>query len=284
MADETTGEKIANWVWDRRDEIVRLLQGLRDWFKGSSKDQTPHRGILIIGPGGAGKTTLAKQLAGQFDFLLDSPDAYDESINIERFTLLGQPEVEVVVPPGQKHRREATWGELSTELEAGKFRGLILLSAYGYHTLGRISYKDHKLYRGDKEAFLRAYLAESRTDELSVLRQITTSLLRNREKTWVLSVTTKEDLWWPENADVQRHYLDGDYAAEIQKVLGQWGPGLFRHEHVFASLVISNFDTAREHRERLAQNTAGYDQGQQVQSLRRLLETLDALRRWEGQV
>ena len=44
--------------------------------------------------------------------------------------------------------------------------------------------------------------------------------------------------------------------------------------------MISNFCTGPG--ERLQPNTAGYDQQAHAESLRRLYETLDALRRWEA--
>ena len=53
----------------------------------------------------------------------------------------------------------------------------------------------------------------------------------------------------------------------------------FRHEFVPASLVISNLVTAEG--EVLSKTVAGYDHRQQVESLRRLFEVFDALRKWE---
>ena len=53
----------------------------------------------------------------------------------------------------------------------------------------------------------------------------------------------------------------------------------FRHETVGVSLVISNYTTSEG--ELLAKNVAGYDQEQQVKSLRYLFEVIDGLRDWE---
>ena len=68
--------------------------------------------------------------------------------------------------------------------------------------------------------------------------------------------------------------------TEIEKIRGQRSAQQFRHEPVFASLVISNFATGAA--EQLKPNAAGYDQKLQVESLRRLYETVDALRKWEA--
>ena len=53
----------------------------------------------------------------------------------------------------------------------------------------------------------------------------------------------------------------------------------FRHEFVFSSLVISNFMTGLN--QTLKPNAEGYDQNLQVASLRRLFETIAALKDWE---
>jgi hypothetical protein len=185
-----------------------------------------------------------------------------------------------VVPPGQAHRREATWADLYARISAGRFRGIILVSAYGFHTLGEISYKQHRLYTNSKEEFLNKYLNEKRADELTVLRQLAPHVIASSQKLWMLSVVTKEDLWWLQKADVEHHYQEGEYGGELKKMLNQRGQRHFRHELTLASLAITNFDTGR--RERLKATTEGYDQVLQVATIRRLFETVDALRKWES--
>jgi hypothetical protein len=100
MADEETGWRIANWLWDRRDEIGRKLADLYRWIRGQASQEKPNRGVLILGPGGTGKTTLAWILTGEVNWLLDSPWEYSQSIHTEQYRLPGTPAVEVVVPPG----------------------------------------------------------------------------------------------------------------------------------------------------------------------------------------
>ena len=152
MPDPVTSWQVFTWTWENKREIKRLLTELYGWWGKGRKDK---RGILVIGPGGSGKTTLGLLLSGKYDWLTDSPWTYTESRKLERYTLKDDKRVEVVVPPGQKHRREVYWTDLQTDIAAGKFRGVVLLTAYGYHTLGElVSYKDHPLYVKNKAAFL----------------------------------------------------------------------------------------------------------------------------------
>jgi hypothetical protein len=268
---------IVAWLWKNKDWIGRRLKDVSSWFrKGNATKREP--GILILGTGGSGKSTLARILSDPgFSFLLDLPGEYEESIGVESYALKDSPGVEIVVPPGQKHRREATWGDLHSDLATGKYRGIIVLSAYGFNNFA-LSYKDHSLYDGRKERFLTNYCEHQRAEDIGVLRELIPHLTACKTKLWMLSIVVKQDLWWPKRVDAERHYREGLYAAELSRIRERRGRE-FRHEFVFASLVISNFVTGAK--ETLKTNAAGYDQILQVQSLRRLFETVDVLRRWE---
>jgi hypothetical protein len=276
------GWEIAGWAWEKRDQILGLLSELRDWFRGGKKDDAQQRpGILILGPGGTGKSTLGRILSGEYDLLLDLPGEYRESISAEEYELPGDPKIEILVPPGQYHRREATWTQLLADLSAGRFRGIILLNAYGYHTLGQIDFRGTALYKErGKSGFLPAYLEERRSDELAVLKKLSDAACSTRGSLWILSLISKQDLWWPRRSEVERHYRAGDYGTMIGELQTHLGQLRFRHEFSFASLVISNFMAGRD--VTLSRNAAGYDQNLQVASLRRLFETVAALKQWEG--
>ncbi len=277
MPEPVSSWQVFTWAWENRREIRKLLSGVYDWFRG--KGRKDKRGILVIGPGGSGKTTLALILSGEFDWLTSSPWTYTESRGLESFTLKDDKRVEVVVPPGQKHRREAYWSDIHADLAAGKYRGVILLTAYGYHTLGEVeSYKQQAVFTGSKSDFLKAYLADCRAEELRILRQLGPYLQACRRSLWLLTLVAKQDLWWADRRTVERHYA-AEYADEVRKVTEVKGGLTFRHETVYASLVISNF--ASGDGERLKANTAGYDQQAQVESVRRLVETVAALMTWE---
>lgn len=114
-----------------------------------------------------------------------------------------------------------------------------------------------------------------------MLRELIPHAIASRGKLWMMTLVAKEDLWWPERNAVRKHYLDGEYAAEVNAITQQRGAQRFRHETVFASLVIANFLTGAQ--ELLRPNAAGYDQNLQIESLRRLFEMIEALRQWEVQ-
>lgn len=278
--DPVLWSQVVGWLWERRDDILGMLKKLKDWFGSSKAADGSDRGILILGAGGVGKTTLARILSGKFDWLLDEPWHYGESFGIERFALKDDPKVQVVVPPGQTARRESTWSDLFANLSTGKYRGVLLVSAYGYHSIRPESYKDHELYQGKKGDFLTAFLEQHRKDELGIVSQLAPHLAASGGKVWLLSLLSKQDLWADDRPEVEK-WLQGEYAARITAIAQQKGAANFRHEQVAASLVIGNYVTKQG--EVLQKNLAGYDHRRAVESLRRLLEVIDALRQWEIQ-
>lgn len=78
---------------------------------------------------------------------------------------------------------------------------------------------------------------------------------------------------------MESFYGSGAYANAVAGITAVRGATRFRHESVRTSLVINNFQSGEG--EPLAKNAAGYDHHQQVDSLRRLFEALNALREWE---
>jgi hypothetical protein len=276
-----------NWVWTNWDDIERRLGRLRRWLRcerpEAPADSSPPPPILVIGPGGTGKTTLGRFLSGQMVMpLLSAPWEYQESLTRETFPLADDPKIELEVFPGQPRNRAVVWGDLRSELASGKYRGIVLTVAFGHHSFSTISYKHHELYRGNKDQFLADFLEASRAEEIRVLDYLRPALESLSGKLWVLVLVTKQDLWWSSRDEVRAFYADanGPWRTRFAAIEEANQSLKLRILTEYTSLVISNFVT--DEGETLKKNVEGYDQQLQVDSQRRLLEALDGLRDWEG--
>lgn len=263
---------VGRWAWENRATAAVAVSRFRRWWRQSR--------ILVIGPGGTGKTTLARILSGEFDWLKDSPWRYDEDVGAKHYAVRGDTPAEVVVLPGQEHRRSATWAGVTRELAAGRYEGVMVVGAYGYHSFPRIGYKDHRLFRDSKSHFMTDLLADRRADEVGCLTGLGPGVAACPRKLWVMTAATKLDLWAAEETAAEAWYRTGEY-GRAAAVVAPPGSATVRHEFVPLSSLIGNFVTARG--ELLRKSTAGFDHRAQVESVRRLIDALDGLRRWGKQ-
>jgi hypothetical protein len=238
---------------------------------------------LILGPGGTGKTTLAHLLAGDVNILIDPPGYYSPSLFAESIPLLGAPEIEIAVLPGQNFRLEREFTKMTGNLANGAYRGLILVVDYGHHAIESEWIKEHRLFKRKKTAFLKSLLEEQRKEELELLDRLLPVFKAITHKFWILVIVLKEDLWSGrrERDAAVKHYRDGPWGARMNELLKSVNPERFYLHTAYASLHIQNF-TTRGGRETLKRNVAGYDAVRQRQSLEELFKAFDALREWEA--
>jgi hypothetical protein len=232
--------------------------------------------IAIFGAGGTGKSTLGKLLSGEFE-LSGLLQTYQESISIEQYKLESNKIGSVIVAPGQK-RREDTWDDLLRTLVGGKIKLIIHVVSWGYHSFGEFSYTQHRLYQSGMtlEEFLREYAAVCRNRELDVLRRIEPHLsIADQRKTIVITLVTKQDLWWNNRLEVNKHYVEGTYEQLIQNIRNKRGANNFIHEYRSTSLVMENFLSGDN--ELLIPTTQGYDQRLKVANFRYFLNAIKSL-------
>lgn len=232
--------------------------------------------IAVFGPGGVGKSTLGHFVSRGGEAI--RPHDYKESPVIEKYTISDEVVGKLLVPPGQERRIEDYWPELYRQLVQGKSRGIINVVSWGYHSF-ELAMKDTRYFMPgmSKDEFLAAYLKAKRHRELEIIHELAPRIKDARHKLWMITLVTKQDLWWEQRADVQKHYTEGEYDACIREVFQKRGERGFSHDYMSASLVISNFASGAG--ELLAPTAQGYDQKIQWAYQSKFIETVKAFAR-----
>ncbi len=267
--EPNTAAELGITLFEHNKRVTTLLKKLRYLLR---------HGILhveIFGPGGVGKTTLGLILA-EGTHPKRSTNKYQESIDVEGYWLQGDTVVAIHVPPGQERRRSSTWQDFYKRLAQGKSSGVINVVSWGYHSFQEFSYQETKYYRkGMSETeFLANYAEQGREEELTIIKDLVPRLCDAKEKLWMITLVTKQDLWWNERASVRQHYEQGEYHSYINKILEAKGSQNFSHEYLSASLVLNNLTSGTG--QLLAPTTAGYDQNIQAANVEQFLKAINS--------
>jgi hypothetical protein len=233
--------------------------------------------IVIFGAGGTGKSTLGKLLSGDSD-PLSLLSSYQESIGVEALPLSANRFGQVIIAPGQERRQENTWPDLLREVSTGTCQMIIHVVAYGYHSFEEFKYSEHRLFREGmtSDDFIAGYVHVQRERELNVLKELVPHLsIRSSRNTILITLITKQDLWWNSRQSVKSFYTTGSYEDQIQMLRNRVGAANLRHECLSVSLVMENFLSGSG--ELLAPVTQGYDERLKLANLRYFLSTIEVL-------
>jgi hypothetical protein len=239
--------------------------------------------IAIFGAGGTGKTTLGNILAGRA-ILNNVLSPYQESLKVEKFKLDGNiPGLtlntagSVQVAPGQEERQNQ-WDEIFPKIIGGQVCLIINVVSYGYHSFGTLSYQEDPRYQSGMTAnqFTNIYVENRRIREIEALQAIESSIkLAKGRKIMMLTLVTKQDLWWPSRAKVQDYYQNGEYNQVVNNIQLKRGTDWFQHEYASASLSIENFVSGIE--EFLWPNSEGYDERLKISNIYKLFNIISSL-------
>jgi hypothetical protein len=87
----------------------------------------------------------------------------------------------------------------------------------------------------------------------------------------MITLVTKQDLWWKERMEVIKYYKHGLYNTYIDKVAENRGRD-FRHEYLSASLTVNNFKTPSG--EEMIKTSEGYDENIRKVHWKKVLKTI----------
>lgn len=276
--------EIGKTLWENRSTLLDV------WFKALKKVGF-ERKIYVCGAGGTGKSS-----AGEFlkTGKVDQRRIYYASGITEKYDFRNDPHSSIYVVPGQKEDHEGEWDDMFQKITQGKVRGVVNVVSYGYHVKRVTSYADTSAYkelrneRGTEgettveiptSLFIARYNRKNRKRERDLLRELIPYFRAARQKPWLVTLVTKQDLWWNERQEVRYHYegekdasnekekdrKEQDKEERYREVIDEFrreiGPD-FRHIYASVSFVIQNFWLG-ERSPLLALNCEGYDQGLQ---------------------
>jgi len=259
------------FLWSNKERITAS----RKWLL---KRLVKDREVAIFGAGGVGKSTLLKYLAGEYRDVTNVPGEYEESIGIEMTEVSGGKNLVAFAVPGQVSRRATLWRNLKKKLENGKLNGLVIVSCYGYHDLGRLPLREQALFDPESpDDFLEEYLVAKRADEQAIRRELADCCRSRKKKLWILELITKQDLWFDELESVR-----GEYQPSMKDlVLGgttNLDDSQIHVETILVSFRIHPFESVDG--EVLKSSSPKYTSVLQAESLKRLDRAIDAIMKW----
>ena len=258
--------------WNRRKGFLPSLIRLYNFIKKGPSQ------VVIIGAGGVGKSILTRFLSGQSLIdtnLRDTPYSnYQVSIDISSAKLEGLLPGSLIDTPGQKVESVYALFDPDRDFVSRRNKGIINVVSYGYHSIQSLSYTDTKYYEKsmDVNKFMIKYQEKRRNLELKMISDLVPQLQPIKGTVWMITLVTKQDLWWDIRGEVKKHYTEGDYNNYIEDIKNMLGNNNFKHIYLSTSLVRSNLAT--DNGDVLMKSSKDYSRYIQNANLEFLLTTL----------
>jgi hypothetical protein len=259
-------------IWEERKLIGGFVKDFGDLIsKGRLK-------IFVFGCAGTGKSTFGKILEGQ-EGLAQISGNYSLSSETEYYKLKDKRFVRIAVPPGQAAFHARNWAQLYNAFQESERSIIINMTCWGFHSLERKDIQNVPEFSagGVTNATKEMFLGNNRSLELSALDNIIHPLCNYQHQLHMITLVNKQDLWWNQRHDVQRHYEHDEYARKIQRVYAVKGEANFTHHLCSISFGQINFDTADRHR--IFETSAGYDNVALTANFKNFIDVLKQLAR-----
>jgi hypothetical protein len=232
---------IVGKIWEERRLVAQFTRDFYELLKGGRLH------IFVFGEGGAGKSTFGKILDGQEDVSQISGE-YNLSSTTEQYGLKGKLFVRVHVPPGQQAYQARDWGPLFNALQGAERAIIVNVVCWGFQSVEKRDLESiPEFSNGVSQQSKEQFLSNRRSEEVRSLQLLVQPLQSYAHKISMLTLVTKQDLWWKDRQSVQQFYETGAYSTEIEKIRKVKGEANFVHEYRSVSFGQINFKTADSH-------------------------------------
>ncbi len=219
--------KTAADVW-QLSEKLELRKRLKDFFK-----KKPH--IVVLGSTGTGKTNLLRSLANSAGLVLPIHSSTRTEASRTQSVRINDSPFVVVDTPGQVFHQPDRLATVREAMARGKVR-IINVVSDGYH-----EYLDHANEAVRNKQPVKEFLQRHRQQEIESMKEWVPIVGDRNTASWVMTVITKADLWWPEQGRVVAEYTTGEYGRVMREV----DAGLPHAVAPFCSVIHRFYGTAR---------------------------------------
>lgn len=193
------------------DLAVKAHEQYPSFMKFFNSFRKPIR-VLIVGESGSGKSQFLLTIQGKKEFSNDRT-------TLSQCCVLKLPNgrrVEFWDTPGHQTLKPERGRKLN-EISRKRFDGIVNLVCYGYQSADDIN--PTSIYQGGeiKESFLK----DNREKELKQMKEWLERIDGESGVKWVLTIINKADVWWEQNENVIKHYVEGSEYYEELKTLSK---------------------------------------------------------------